>query len=135
MLLLSVCTDHKTHSASAAAVFPTLSLPLALPDSGTHPSKTCLSSQPLGIAVEGDCLGQQPPSLLLLFTIQGLARHRPYSQLKQTLVWGRVTQGRKRPSESGPSAACISCLLSRPSIHLLVPSLDGWQRWQRKMPL
>lgn len=107
----------------------------SLPTSGTYPSETCLCFQPLGMGVGEVCLGDTATCLLLLsFIIQGLSRDRSYSQLKQTLVWERITHDWKRPSGSGPDR-----LMSMPSIHPLgqrypdlllelVPSSDGRER-------
>lgn len=106
----------------------------SLPTSGTYPSETCLCFQPLGMGVGEVCLGDSATCLLLLsFIIRGLSRDRSYSQLKQTLVWERITHGWKRSSGSGPDR-----LLSMPSIHPLGqrgPSAGACSviRWQGKV--
>lgn len=61
-------------------------------------------------------------------------------------VCGRGSPGANETVRVRTIDACISCLLSRPHRHPLgqgppdlllelVPWLDRWQRWQRKMPL
>lgn len=76
-------------------------------------------------------MGTQPPNLLLLsFIIQGLSRDRPDGPLKQTLVWERVTQGRRDlQGQDHPMLASPVCCLGQACIFWVRDPLTFCWNW------
>lgn len=137
---LPLCADRQDLLGFCRCVSPCP--PPSLPAPEIHPFRTCLCFQPGGWE-QGTASGTRPSALLLLsFIIQGLARDRPRSQLKQALMWEKTTRA-ERPLGSGPDYLMLTSPGQVPISRDRDPLTSCWallhhqigQRWWGKMPL